>query len=141
ELDRLTGEHRILSTHIVHENGQSLHPEIDRGQVTGAFIQGMGWCTMEDLVWDSHGRYLSANPSTYKIPGIRDLPELLDIELLTSDSRESSVFGSKATGEPPFIYGMAVFFAIRDAIKRAGSSRELSFPATPEAIVRALQDE
>ncbi len=105
ELDRLTGEHSILSTHIVHENGQSLHPEIDRGQVTGAFIQGMGWCTMEDLVWDSHGRYLSANPSTYKIPGIRDLPEHFDIELLASNSQEQCTWFQSPENRPFLWHG------------------------------------
>ncbi len=98
ELNTLSGEHRIISTHIVHENGKSLHQEIDMGQVTGAFVQGMGWCTMEEVVADNKGRYLSANPSTYKIPGIRDIPEKLDIQLVESDSSEASVFGSKATG-------------------------------------------
>lgn len=137
EVDLLSGEHQIISTHIAHENGQSLHPEIDRGQVIGAFIQSMGWCTMEDLVWDKNGRYTSANPSTYKIPGIRDLPDTLEVELIPSNSKEASVFGSKATGEPPFIYGMAVFFAIQDAVKQAKPEARLRFPATPEAIVMA----
>lgn len=141
ELDTLSGEHRILSTHIVHENGHSLHPQIDRGQVIGAFIQGMGWCTMENLVWDDKGRYLSANPSTYKIPGIRDLPESLTVELLPSKSLQASVFGSKAVGEPPLIYGMAVYFALQDAVQKVNKAAQLSFPATPEAIMRALSVE
>ena len=140
EVDLLRGEHRLISTHIVHENGQSLHDEIDLGQVTGAFIQGMGWCTMEDLQWDNQGRYISANPSTYKIPCIRDIPDNFVIELLESDSREASVFGSKAVGEPPLIYGMAVYFAIRDAVRAARPGAELSFPATGEAIIRALKE-
>lgn len=139
ELNTLSGEHRIISTHIVHENGKSLHQEIDMGQVTGAFVQGMGWCTMEEVVADNKGRYLSANPSTYKIPGIRDIPEKLDIQLVESDSSEASVFGSKATGEPPLIYGMAVFFALQDAIRSMNPEAELRFPATPEALISALQ--
>lgn len=138
ELDILSGEHRIISTHIVHENGKSLHPDIDLGQVTGAFIQGMGWCTMEEVVVDANGRYTSANPSTYKIPGIRDLPEILEVELVESKSKEASVFGSKAVGEPPFIYGMAVFFALQDAIRSLKPKADLNFPATPEAIITAL---
>ncbi|MDD4686487.1 MAG: molybdopterin-dependent oxidoreductase [Candidatus Cloacimonadaceae bacterium] len=137
-VNTLSGEHRLLSTHIVHENGNSLHLEIDKGQVMGAFIQGMGWCTMEELVIDSQGRYLSANPSTYKIPGIRDLPEMLDLRLIASESKEASVFGSKAVGEPPFIYGMAVYFALQDAIRSVKTKVELRFPATPEAITEAL---
>lgn len=138
EINTLSGEHRLISTHIVHENGQSLHPEIDKGQVMGAFIQGMGWCTMEELVVDAKGRYLSGNPSTYKIPGIRDLPEYLDLQLIPARSREASVFGSKAVGEPPFIYGMAVFFALQDALRASRSGAKLHFPATPESIIMAL---
>jgi xanthine dehydrogenase large subunit len=138
QLNLLSGEHEVLSTHIVHENGQSLHPEIDKGQIIGAFIQGMGWCTMEELIHDDKGRYLSANPSTYKIPGIRDLPKTLKLRMVESKSHAASVFGSKAVGEPPFIYGMAVFFALQDAIQSVKADAELTFPATPEAIIKAL---
>ncbi len=137
ELDLLSGDHRLLGTWIVHENGSSLHPEIDRGQVIGAFIQSMGWCTMEELPVDAKGRYLAVNPSTYKIPGIRDIPEVFEVELLPSGSEEASVMGSKATGEPPFIYGFSVFFAIQNAIRSVNPEAELSFPATPEAVLRA----
>lgn len=139
ELDLLSGDHHLLGTWIVHENGSSLHPEIDRGQVIGAFIQSMGWCTMEELPVDDKGRYLAVNPSTYKIPGIRDIPEVLELELLTSGSGEASVMGSKATGEPPFIYGFSVFFAIQNAIRSVNPEADLSFPATPEAALKALK--
>jgi len=138
ELDLLSGEHRVLSTHIVHENGKSLHPQIDKGQIIGAFIQGMGWATMEELVVDGKGSYLSGNPSTYKIPGIRDLPQILELRIVESDSEEASVFGSKAVGEPPFIYGMSVFFALEHAIRQVKQDVNLSFPASPEAIIKAL---
>ncbi|HOH97857.1 MAG TPA: molybdopterin-dependent oxidoreductase [Candidatus Cloacimonadota bacterium] len=138
ELDTLSGEHRIISTHIVHENGQSLQPLIDKGQIVGAFVQGMGWCTMEDLVWDESGRYLSANPSTYKIPGIRDIPEILHVEMVESNSREASVFGSKAVGEPPLIYGLSVFFALQRAVQAANPDAMLHFPATPESLITAI---
>lgn len=139
ELDLLSGEHRLLSVHIVHENGSSLSQEIDRGQIIGAFIQSLGWCSMEELKHDAHGRYLTVSPSTYKIPGIRDLPEQLQIEILESGAEEASVYGSKATGEPPFIYGMSVFFALQNAIRNVNPEAELSFPATPEAILKALK--
>ncbi len=138
ELNLLSGEHSLLFTHIMHENGQSLHPEIDKGQIIGAFIQGMGWCTMEELVLDEHGRYLTANPSTYKIPGIRDLPRTLKLDMVNSKSREASIFGSKAVGEPPFIYGMGVYFALLDAIRSEKPAATLAFPATPEAIIKSL---
>lgn len=137
ELDLHTGEHRLLSTHIVHENGLSLHQDVDRGQIAGAFVQGMGWCTMEDVVCSDKGQYLAANPSTYKIPGIRDIPDLLKIELVESLCLEASVFGSKATGEPPLVYGMAVYFALLDALRSIDPKAELSFPATPEALITA----
>ncbi|HNX37281.1 MAG TPA: molybdopterin-dependent oxidoreductase [Candidatus Cloacimonadota bacterium] len=139
QLDLLTGEHTVLATHIVHENGNSLHPDIDRGQVIGAFIQSLGWCTMEELPVDAKGRYLAVNPSTYKIPTIRDLPEKLTLEFLTTGSEHASVYGSKATGEPPFIYGLSVFFALQNAVKSVDPTAELSFPATPEALLLALK--
>jgi xanthine dehydrogenase large subunit len=138
ELDCRLGEHSLRKFHIVHENGQSLHPEIDLGQIIGAAIQCYGWCTMEDLVWDSKGRYTSANPSTYKIPGIRDLPEVFEVDVMPSLSQEASVFGSKATGEPPFIYGLAVFFALQNAVREIKPEANLSFPATPEALLKSL---
>lgn len=139
ELDCRLGEHQLRQLIIVHENGMSLHPDIDLGQITGAAIQCYGWCTMEDLVWDAKGRYQSANPSTYKIPGIRDLPEVFQVEIMPSQSEQASVFGSKATGEPPFIYGLAVFFALQDAVRERNPAASLSFPATPEALLKAIQ--
>jgi len=135
EVDTLLGEHSLRSFHIVHENGQSLNERIDLGQIIGAAIQCYGWCTMEDLKWNEQGVYTSANPSTYKIPGIRDLPEKFTVEILPSQSTEASVFGSKAVGEPPFIYGLAVFFALQDAIRKVNPEASLSFPATPEALL------
>jgi xanthine dehydrogenase molybdopterin binding subunit len=138
QIDLLSGEHRLLGTWIVHENGNSLHEEIDRGQIIGAFIQSYGWCCLEDLPVDARGRYLAINPSTYKIPTVRDLPEQLTVEIVPSNARYASVFGSKATGEPPFIYGMSVWFAIQDAVLSANPMAELGFPATPEAVLKAL---
>ncbi|MDD2228003.1 MAG: molybdopterin-dependent oxidoreductase [Candidatus Cloacimonetes bacterium] len=139
ELDCRMGEHTFKQLVIVHENGQSLHEEVDLGQIIGAAIQGYGWCTMEDLVWDEKGRYTSANPSTYKIPGIRDLPEKFSVEFLASQSKEASVFGSKATGEPPLIYGLAVFFALQAAVQEVKPDAVLRFPATPEALLLAME--
>ena len=98
----------------------------------------MGIVLMEDLVWDESGRYLSANPSTYKIPGIRDIPEILHVEMVESNSREASVFGSKAVGEPPLIYGLSVFFALQRAVQAANPDAMLHFPATPESLITAI---
>jgi xanthine dehydrogenase large subunit len=142
EIDTLTGDSTILDTYIIHETGPSLHDDIDRGQIIGAFVQAMGWCTMEDMPHDSKGRYLALSPSTYKIPGIRDLPENLVLEMVQSPCREASVLGSKAVGEPPFIYGEAVWFAIRNAISAVSDKDtipNLRFPATPEAILMAIE--
>jgi len=136
ELDTLLGEHKVRKLIIVHENGNSLNGAIDRGQIEGAVLQGIGWCTMEDLKYDAKGVYLSANPSTYKIPAIRDLPEKLVIEIIPSLTEEASVFGSKGIGEPPFIYGLSVFFALQSAFKEANPEKELSFPATPESLIQ-----
>jgi xanthine dehydrogenase large subunit len=94
---------------------------------------------MEELVHDKKGKYLSVNPSTYKIPGIRDLPQNLVVDIVSSLTEHASVMGSKATGEPPFIYGMSVFFAIQNAIRTVKSDANLRFPATPEAILMALE--
>ena len=102
-LDTLLGEHTIRKLFIVHENGNSLNEAIDRGQIEGAVLQGIGWCTMEDLIYDEKGLYLSANPSTYKIPGIRNLPAETYIEIIPSATEEASVFGSKGIGEPPSV--------------------------------------
>ncbi len=138
EIDLLSGEHRVLKTHIVHENGNSLSEPIDRGQIIGAYVQSAGWCTIEDLPLDAKGRYLAINPSTYKIPTVREVSETLDLELVPAGAEYASVFGSKATGEPPFIYGLAVWFAIQSAVWAAAPQAELRFPATPEAVLLAL---
>lgn len=138
EMDTLLGEHKIIKLTVMHENGQTLNEEIDRGQIEGAIMQGIGWCTMEDLKWNEKGVYLSANPSTYKIPGIRNLPEELEIEMIPSATEEASVFGSKGIGEPPLIYGLSVFFALQAAAKEAKKDAELSFPATPESVLQCL---
>lgn len=142
EIDTLTGNSRLLDTYIVHETAPSLHDDIDRGQIIGAFIQAMGWCTMEEIPHDEKGRYLALSPSTYKIPGIRDLPERMVVEMVQSPCKQASVLGSKAVGEPPFIYGEAVWFALQHAIESVGYGKEiapLKFPATPEAILMAVE--
>ncbi|TKJ37612.1 xanthine dehydrogenase molybdopterin binding subunit [candidate division LCP-89 bacterium B3_LCP] len=141
EVDILYGNSKLLKVFIVHETGRSLNPEIDRGQIIGGFMQGMGWSTFEEVFQDDQGRYLAAGPSTYKIPTIRDLPHLFDIEMVERDCRQSSVFHSKGIGEPPFMYGEAVYFAIKDAVESLADHNtevELGMPATPEAVVHAI---
>lgn len=142
EIDTLTGDSKVLDTFIVHETAPSLHEDIDRGQIIGAFIQSFGWCTMEEINHDKKGKYMALSPSTYKIPGIRDLPDNLQVEMVQTPCKKASVMGSKAIGEPPFIYGMAVWFAIKNAIQSMYHNQELAqlrFPATPEAILLAVE--
>jgi len=143
EVDILTGMNKLLEVHILHESGHSLNQSIDKGQICGAFFQGAGYCTMEEMKFDCNGSYMEKDLSTYKIPSFRDLPEIFDIELIEKDLTYSSVFGSKAIGEPPLIYGEAVYFAIRNALKSVlattdNESIELPMPATSEAIILSL---
>jgi xanthine dehydrogenase large subunit len=142
EIDVYTGMNRLVDVFIVHETGESLNPEVDRGQVIGAFYQGYGWTTMEEEDHDEKGRYLALTPSTYKFPCIRDYPERLNVELIDRKRIHSSVMGSKAVAEPPLIYGEAAYFAIRDAIESMGNyihEAELTFPATSGATLLAIE--
>ncbi len=142
-VDTLTGETRLLDVDILHDVGTSLNTAVDIGQIEGGFLQGMGWLTSEELVWDDEGRLRTHAPSTYKIPTGRDWPLRSRVRLLDRPNREETVYRSKAVGEPPLMLAMSVFHAIRDAIAAcddSGSSRSrLQAPATPEAVLRALQ--
>ncbi|MFC7736746.1 xanthine dehydrogenase molybdopterin binding subunit [Roseomonas sp. GCM10028921] len=134
ELDLLTGEHRLLRADLVQDCGRSLNPAVDRGQIEGAFVQGLGWLTCEELWWDEEGRLRTLGPSTYKIPGSRDVPPVFNVRLLEgAPSRADTVFRSKAVGEPPLMLATAVWNALRDAI---GCER-LDLPATPERLLMA----
>ncbi len=141
-VDTLTGEWKLLRADILHDVGRSLNPAIDIGQIEGAFIQGMGWLTSEELVWDPEtGRLATHAPSTYKIPTANDCPAALDVRLFRGENREDSIHRSKAVGEPPLLLAFSVFFAIRDAISAAGGHRvdpPLDAPATPERILAAV---
>ena len=147
-VDTLTGESRVLRVDILHDAGQSLNPAIDIGQIEGAFIQGMGWLTSEELVWHPAdgspraGLLTTHSPSTYKIPTANDCPPVLHTRLFNRPNRHDSIHRSKAVGEPPLLLPFSVFFAIRDAISAVGAHRvdpPLMAPATPEAILRAMQ--
>ncbi|MBS0609267.1 MAG: molybdopterin-dependent oxidoreductase, partial [Proteobacteria bacterium] len=122
--------------------GRSLNPAVDIGQVEGAFIQGMGWLTMEELVWHPQtGLLMTHAPSTYKIPTANDCPPQFNVQLFEGDNVEDSIHRSKAVGEPPLLLPFSVFFAIRDAVAAAGGHRApppLQAPATSEAILRAI---
>ena len=139
-VDLLTGRTTLDSVHILHDCASSINPMVDIGQIQGAFIQGVGWVTTEELVYQESGRLLSSSPATYKIPTIGDIPEEFHIELMEGCINELGIKRSKAIGEPPFIYGESVFFAITDALCSLGSyPEELSIPATPEKIWRVIK--
>jgi xanthine dehydrogenase large subunit len=140
EVDILTGAHKLLKVYIVHDIANPLNKEIDLGQIAGAFFQGYGYATMEEMNYDESGKYLATTLSTYKVPTIRDLPEVFDIELHESPREHASVMGNKAIGEPPLIYGMGAYFAIKNALSYVDKNVELKMPATPEAIVMAVKD-
>jgi xanthine dehydrogenase molybdopterin-binding subunit B len=143
EVNGLTGEHRVLRVDILHDVGRSLLPNIDRGQIEGAYVQGLGWLTCEELVWDPRGRLLTHGPSTYKIPAVGDAPEDFRVSLLRSAPQADVIHGSKAVGEPPFMLAISVIPALRHAIAAFGEpglELRLSLPSTPEAILRAIED-
>jgi xanthine dehydrogenase large subunit len=140
-IDTLTGENRVLKVDILHDVGKSINPAIDIGQIEGGFIQGMGWLTTEQLVWNDKGSLATHAPSTYKIPATGDVPEHFKIELWPEANREDNVGGSKAVGEPPFMLAISVWEALRDAVAAArdGGPVQLVAPATAENVLRALQ--
>ena len=141
-VDTLTGEWKLLRADILHDAGKSLNPAIDIGQIEGAFIQGMGWLTMEELVWHpTSGKLTTHAPSTYKIPTANDCPPVFNVKLFDAQNVEDSIHRSKAVGEPPLLLPFSVFFAIRDAVSAVGNHKvdpPLSAPATSEAILRAI---
>ncbi len=140
-IDTLTGEWKLLRADLLHDAGNSINPAIDIGQIEGAFIQGMGWLTCEELWWNDAGRLMTHAPSTYKIPAVNDCPPVFNTRLFHNPNREETVLRSKAVGEPPLLLGFSVFFAIRDAIASVADGRAhppLRAPATPEAILDAV---
>ncbi|UUV08069.1 xanthine dehydrogenase molybdopterin binding subunit [Ruegeria sp. YS9] len=141
-IDTLTGEYRVDRTDVLHDVGRSLNPMLDKGQVEGAFIQGMGWLTTEELWWDDTGRLRTHAPSTYKIPLASDRPRIFNVNLADwSENRELTIKRSKAVGEPPFMLGISVFEALSMAVASVADYREcprLDAPATPERVLMAV---
>ena len=141
-IDTLTGESRVLRVDILHDVGRSINPGLDIGQIEGGFVQGMGWLTTEQLVWNKEGVLSTHAPSTYKIPTAGDVPEHFKVDLWPEPNREDNVFGSKAVGEPPFMLAISVYEALRDAIAQARGPHApvvLTAPATAENVLRALK--
>src|SRR5215472_678489 len=141
EVDGFTGEYRLLRTDILHDVGESISPLVDRGQVEGGFIQGVGWLTLEELVWDNQGRLMTNGASTYKLPAWSEMPEDFRVDFLTRAAEPGVVFGSKAVGEPPLMLAISVREALRDAIAAfgAGGVVTLDRPATPERVFWAVR--
>jgi xanthine dehydrogenase large subunit len=145
EVSGLTGEYRIHRADILHDVGDSLVPTIDRGQVEGGYVQGVGWLTMEELVWDDAGRLMTRGASTYNVPAIGDAPVDFRVALLDRAPQDGVIHGSKAVGEPPFMLGISAVVALRHAVgafREAGAEASevpLRLPATPEAVLRAVE--
>ena len=143
EVNILTGESRVLRADILHDVGNSINPALDIGQIEGAYIQGMGWLTSEELKWNTKGKLISANPATYKIPTAHDMPKIFNIKLLEDTPNiANTIFHSKAVGEPPLMLAISVWCAIRNVIASLATCKqkiELDSPATPESIINAIE--
>ena len=148
EVDGFTGDYRLLRTDIVQDVGDSVADVIDRGQIEGGFIQGMGWLTIEELLWDDKGRLASAGASTYKLPSWSEVPDTFNVTFLPRATHPGVVFGSKAVGEPPLMLAISVREALRDAViafatdpggERSVPPVTFDSPATPERIFFAVQ--
>ena len=136
EIDGFTGMHRVRRVDILHDVGDSLNPAVDRGQIEGGFVQGMGWLTREELKWNDKGVLLTHSASTYAIPSISDAPEDLRVSLLKNATQQRTIHGSKAVGEPPLMLAISVREAIRDAVAAFGvrGDFDLPSPATGEGV-------
>lgn len=134
EVDLLTGDTKILRTDILHDTGLSLDETIDKGQIEGAFVQSTGWCSMEELLWNEKGYPIAANADCYKVPGVNDIPEIFNVNLYQDNPFKDGILSSRAIGEPPYIYGFSVIFAIKNAISLYGNI-SLNLPTTKEKIL------
>ena len=141
-VDVLTGEYRTTQVDILQDVGNSLNPAVDIGQIEGGFVQGMGWLTTEELMWDNKGKIMSNSPANYKIPTSADIPEKFNVALFDRANNEETVYLSKAVGEPPLMLGISVWCALRDAcssIANYAFSPPLGAPATPEQVYLAIK--
>jgi xanthine dehydrogenase large subunit len=139
-IDTLTGENRILRADILHDAGASLNPALDIGQVEGGYVQGAGWLTTEELIWDDKGRLRTHAPATYKIPACSDRPDVFNVALWDEPNPAKTIYRSKAVGEPPFMLGISAFLALSNAVAHCGSNYpDLQAPATAEEMLRAIK--
>ncbi len=138
EIDRFTGDLKVLRADILMDLGRPLNPGIDQGQVIGAFVQGMGWVTTEELCYDKGHKLLSHSPTTYKIPNIQDTPRIFKMDFIENRDNHVNVHGSKAVGEPPLLLGISVWTAVKDALRYVDQGPGLKSPATGEEILREM---
>jgi xanthine dehydrogenase large subunit len=140
QIDCLRGTYTFEQVRVIHDVGKSMNETIDRGQCEGGIVQGMGWMTMEDVVYDQQGKLRSNALSTYKIPDIYSIPNILDVQFHESSDDNLAIFRSKAVGEPPLMYGIGAFFALRNAIKAFNKQADVPFvaPMTAEKVLTAL---
>lgn len=141
EVDGFTGAYRLLRTDILQDVGDSISPVIDRGQVEGGFMQGVGWLTLEELLWDEQGRLATGSASTYKLPSWSEVPDRFAVEFLAGATQSGTIAGSKAVGEPPLMLAISVREALREAVAAFGDGDCVTFdsPATPERVFFAVQ--
>ena len=142
EIDTQTGEWWLKAVDIVHDVGKSINPAIDQGQIEGGYVQGMGWLTMEECIWNAKGKLLTHGPSTYKIPVAGDIPEHFNVTLFDGSNVKPTPFYSKAVGEPPLMLALSTYFALRDAVSASAQHKvrlQMDAPATPERILMACE--
>jgi xanthine dehydrogenase large subunit len=142
-VDTLTGFFKPLRTDILHDVGDSINPGIDKGQIEGAYIQGLGWCTTEEVKWNDKGHLLNHSPDTYKIPSVQDIPEDFRVEIMQGIPNPKAIRKSKAVGEPPFMHAFATWLAIKDAISSVANHQhepQFKLPATNEVILLSIEE-
>ena len=140
KIDRFTGELTVPRVDLLMDIGRSINPGVDMGQITGGFIQGMGWVTAECLVYDAKGKLLSHSPTTYKIPAITDVPKIFRCEMFPNDDNLHCIRRSKAVGEPPLLLGVSVWAAVKNALSFLTGDPKFKLPATGEEILRCLTE-
>ena len=139
-VDCLRGTYEIDAVKVVHDFGSSMNRSVDLGQCEGGIVQGIGWMTMEEIIYNAEGKLLSNALSTYKIPDIYAVPKILDVKFLNTDGNNMAIFKSKAVGEPPLMYGIGAYFAIRNAVLAFNAAADIGYdaPITPEKVLMGL---
>lgn len=143
QLDTLTGDHRILKSYIVHDVGDSINDAVDLGQIEGGFVQGIGWCTTEEVKWNDKGFLTTHSPDTYKIPGVRNIPEVFEVEIARNMPNPGTIQNSKAVGEPPLMLALSVWLALKDAISAVGNHQQeppFDLPATNDSMLKWVEE-